>query len=55
MTDGNDNAWDADGIGHGDFSEPTQFSPQILCLECLHDRHGRCELGGCECGEGEEE
>ena len=22
---------------------------KVLCLECLHDRHWRCEIVGCEC------
>ena len=56
MTDANDYARDPDFDGWKDsFGEPTRFYTQNLCLECLHDRHWRCELGGCECGEGEEE
>ena len=33
------------------FGEPTNFTIRTLCLECVHDRHDRCEGNGCECPE----
>ena len=37
------------------FGKSSRKIRELLCLECLHDRHWRCEVVRCECGECEEE
>lgn len=55
MTDPSDYARDPDFEGRKDsFGEPANFTIRTLCLQCLHERHWRCEVVGCQCPECEE-